>query len=206
MSNEIWDKIYSAETFRLPDYDGWLDQYWDVWKNARNIIDLGCGSGVNTIFLNSQGVRTIACDFSGRALDRLLSILPGARTLCFDMAEGLPFGDSFSDLIIADLSLHYFTKEKTADILNDIHRVLSKNGCLLCRVNSVKEYEENEDKAECSEIERHVYKNPRMVKRFFDRADIDEIFIGWDIKYASEVIIGKYGGTKYAWEICLKKQ
>jgi len=122
------------------------------------------------------------------------------------MAEGLPFGDSLSDLIIADLSLHYFTKEKTSDILSDIHRVLSESGYLLCRVNSVKEYENNENKDECFEIEHHIYKNARMVKRFFDRTDIDEIFIGWDIKHASEVIIGKYGGVKYAWEICLKNK
>ena len=201
MGAEYWEGAYSKEPFFYPSYDGWLDKYRALWENAGNIIDLGCGSGVNSIFLRGQGVRTIACDFSGEALARLKSALPDARRMCFDMSAGLPFDDGFSDLFVADLSLHYFTKTDTVGILRDIGRVLSTRGHLLCRVNAVREFAENE-KDESVETEHHVYKNRKGIKRYFNRADVDEFFTGWKVLSTAEVVIHKYAGKKYAWEIC----
>lgn len=55
------------------------------------------------------------------------------------MTKGLPFDDNFTDIIISDLSMHYFTKQKTCEILKEMKRVLKPNGILLFRVNSVKD-------------------------------------------------------------------
>ena len=56
--------------------------------------------------------------------------------MLFDMSDGLPFNDNSKNIIIADLSLHYFDSSKTKYIFNEIHRVLKKNGYLIARVNS----------------------------------------------------------------------
>jgi len=50
MSYEYWDKVYAAKDNKHAEYDGWLNKYQSIWKNAKNIIDLGCGCGVNSIF------------------------------------------------------------------------------------------------------------------------------------------------------------
>ena len=206
MSSEYWNEIYSAKDIKYALYDGWLNRYQSIWKEAINIIDLGCGCGVDTIYLNKQNITTIACDFSKTALGMVISALLQAHTMCFDMTEGLPFRDDFSDLVIADLSLHYFTKDKTMFILDEIKRILKGRGHLLCRVNSVKEFEQNENLLDNTEIERHLYENKGHIKRFFDSFDIDEYFNDWDIEYLDEVETTKYGHIKYAWEICVRKR
>ncbi len=43
------------------------------------------------------------------------------------MSKGLPFADNLTDIIISDLSLHYFTEQKTFEILEEIKRVLKPN-------------------------------------------------------------------------------
>ena len=206
MSFEYWDKVYSAKDIKYADYDGWLNKYQAIWGSAENIIDLGCGCGVNSIFFYEHNINAIICDFSQVALSLVKSSIPQAKTMCFDMAEKLPFKNSFSDLVVADLSLHYFSKVKTLNILHEIHRVLSKNGHLLCRVNSVKDFEKNENKQDNIEVEHHFYESRKGTKRFFDCDDIDEFFGDWEIKHSSETETNKYRYAKYAWEICVKKR
>lgn len=53
------------------------------------------------------------------------------------MTKGLPFEDNLTDIIISDLSLHYFTEQKTFEILDEIKRVLKPNGLLFFRVNLI---------------------------------------------------------------------
>jgi SAM-dependent methyltransferase len=206
MSYEYWDKVYSTKDNKFADYDGWLNKYQPIWKIAENIIDLGCGCGVNSIFLNEHSINAFICDFSEVALSLVKSAIPSAQTMCFDMSEGLPFEDGFSDLVIADLSLHYFSKAKTLSILSDIHRVLSSSGHLLCRVNSVKDFEKNESYQDNREIEHHFYDSRKGTKRFFDRIDIDWFFSNWEIKHTAEIVTDKYKYPKYAWEICVGKR
>lgn len=43
------------------------------------------------------------------------------------MSKGLPFADNLTNIIISDLSLHYFTEQKTFEILGEIKRVLKQN-------------------------------------------------------------------------------
>jgi len=202
MSYEYWESVYSAENFKCPDYDGWMNKYQSIWGNAENIIDLGCGCGINSIFLRNRNIKTIICDFSEIALRIAKSALPQTEFMCFDMTDGLPFEDCFSDLVIADLSLHYFSKAQTQGILSDINRVLQKTGHLLCRVNSIKEFEMNEDKENSIEVEHHLFESRKGIKRFFDHVDIDAFFCDWNIIHSAEIVTNKYANTKYAWEIC----
>ena len=205
MSYEYWDKVYAAKDIKYAEYDGWLNKYQSIWENAKNIIDLGCGCGVNSIFLHEHNINALICDFSKVALTLVKSAIPTAQIMCFDMTERLPFEDGFSDLVIADLSLHYFSKAETLNTLRDIYRVLSKNGHLLCRVNSVKDFEKNENKQD-KEVEHHLYESLKGIKRFFDRDDIDVFFNDWEIEYSAEIEANKYRYTKYAWEICAGKK
>lgn len=204
MSDQYWDRIFSSEAIATPGYDDWLEKRRAVWEHARNIVDLGCGSGTNSFFLHRCGIRTIACDFSKEALRRVTEALPDARVMRLDMAEGLPFPNSFSDLIIADLSLHYFKRQITFNILRELLRVLSVSGHLLCRVNAVREFEENGNRERSREMEHHLYETPEGTKRFFDLEDIHMFFAEWDVLDIAETEITKYGRVKYAWEVCAR--
>lgn len=197
-----WNKIYKQ--LNTPSYDGWLDKYIPLLKKSNRIVDLGCGDGSNTIFLNNQNIKNIAaCDLSKEALKKVNKLCPEILTLWFDMSKGLPFYDNTIDVIIADLSLHYFKWAATIKIVKEISKILVNDGMLLARLNSVNDF--NFGALAGIKIEDNYFNVNGCTKRFFNKTDICNIFNKWEIKYLSESSTIKYGKTKIVWEISVQK-
>lgn len=186
-------------------YDDWLELFDRAIEQCKTpIIDLGCGSGNDTKYLIERGKKVIPCDYSTQAIENIKKNFPEVeRTECFDMRNGLPFEDNFTSIIIADLSLHYFSKEDTRKLLDEIKRVLKKDGILLFRVNSVNDV--NHGAGQGEEIERHYYKTTDgRYKRFFDNEDISSFFEDWEVLYINEEQMTRYEKTKELWRGAFK--
>jgi len=197
-----WDGLHTCYVREEIQSDDWLQLFEPAIENCRTpVIDLGCGSGNDTKYLISQGKTVIACDFSSQAIENIRKNFPEVlNTMCFDMTEGLPFEDDFTDLIIADLSIHYFSEQITGFILEEIKRVLKPNGLLLCRVNSVKDY--NHGAGQGTEVERNFFRtSDGRFKRFFDADDIFKFFGDWNILYLKEEQMTRYELPKMVWTI-----
>ena len=191
--DSYWESMYVKETAKLPNYDGWLDEYIPNLKQCTAIIDLGCGLGVNALHLYQHGITLTACDFSKSALEKLASKIPCISTYCFDMTEGLPFLPSSIDAVIADLSLHYFSSSVTKMVLADIDRILCPSGLLLLRVNA---YEDGFDSEAYEVIEDDYYIVNGCTKRFFTPFTLQAYFQSWNIIKMEQQITQKYGFTK----------
>lgn len=204
-ANEIWDEIFINLEKEEIIYDDWLDMFAKEIEECNTpIIDLGCGRGNDILYLMQKGKEVIPCDYSKKAIQNIKKNFPAIKRIeCFDMTKGLPFEDNFTDIIICDLSLHYFTEEITLQILNEIRRVLKPNGMLFCRVNSINDV--NFGAGQGEEIEPHLYltKDGRY-KRFFDRNDIEKFFSEWDKKYINEETLNRYSAEKILWKCALK--
>ncbi|MNN74957.1 Methyltransferase domain protein [compost metagenome] len=120
------------------------------------------------------------------------------------MREGLPFDDQTIDILIADLSLHYFTEDRTRHVLNDIHRVLKVNGLLLCRLNSLKEITNKGEVRKTQEM--YFFKNEGIYRRFFDQDEIQRFFSEdkWEHIRIEEYELNRYTNSKMLWEIAMK--
>lgn len=199
---KYWDQIFKEQNLKTPIYDEWLNKYLPLLLSANTIVDLGCGNGPDTLFLYKQNIHPIACDFSEEAIKKINELCPEIRTLCFDMSKGLPFMDHSVDIVIADLSLHYFNWRTTEKIISDICRVLVKGGLLLGRVNSIKDI--NFGATEGIVLETNYYYNNGCKKRFFDIEDLYKLFNNWNITSIEESSSNKYGQTKILWEFCIK--
>lgn len=168
------------------------------------IIDLGCGSGNDTKYLIEKGKNVIPCDYSEKAIENIRKNFPEIeKTEYFDMTKGLPFTENFTDIIISDLSLHYFSEQTTHKIIEDMQRVLKPNGLLIFRVNSINDI--NHGAGEGIEIEHHFFKTEDgRTKRFFDREDIQKFFDRWDILYMKQETMNRYEKTKELWRCVVK--
>lgn len=204
-NESYWNNIYINIKDNEIKYDLWLDKYKTILKECKNrkVIDLGCGTGNNSLYLSERGFSVTACDYSEEALKIINKNLPQVKTLEFDLTHKFPFEDDSIKLIIADLSLHYFTEETTKIIFEEIKRVLLKDGYLIFRVNSVTDYSYGAGTG--IEIEKHFYDTKYGYKRFFDEEDIRHFCSGWNILYISENMIDRYGMKKYTYEVVLKK-
>ena len=99
------------------------------------------------------------------------------------MSEGIPFDKSSIDIIIADLSLHYFDEETTYTIIKDVHSVLNTNGLLFCILNST-----NEIVKVLQTQDKYLFKNEGIYRRFFDQREIERFFTRekWEYMYMEE--------------------
>ena len=204
-ANDRWNEIHSSYERDKIKYDDWLEVFQSEIDNCKTpIIDLGCDSGNDTLYLIERGKKVIPCDYSNKAIENIQKNFPEIlRAECFDMTKGLPFEDNFTDIIICDLSLHYFTEETTFKILKEIKRVLKPEGVLLFRVNSVKDI--NHGAGEGKEIEPHLYvTEDGRYKRFFDRKDIKRFFAEWENIFVHEETMGRYEKEKVLWKCAMR--
>jgi len=198
---ERWNEVFSDLKLGKPQGDFWLEKYEPRLASAQDgpVIDLGCGSGCDSLFLTERGYRVIACDFSSKALEIIHKYIPGAETMLFNMKSGLPFPDSSARAIVADLSLHYFYWDDTVAIVSEIARVVGAGGLLLARLNSTRDVHYGAGQG--IELEHHYYEHEGRRKRFFDKADLELLFDGWAIDVLTETDMHRYGKPKICWEL-----
>ena len=172
---DFWNKSYETYSTDGKIYSSWLDKYVSVIDSCKTkVLDLGCGIGYDSFYLTQRGLDVVACDFSEVALSRLRENVENVETRLLDISEKLPFEDESFDLVIADLSLHYFDTKTTEKIMSEIERILAPKGFLLARVNSI--HDVNHGAGEGEKIEDNFYFVKGYNKRFFTVEDAERFF------------------------------
>lgn len=199
--DKYWDKIHLQYN---STYDNWLNKYIGLFGKNSRIIELGCGRAYCSKYLLDNGFKDIvACDISPEVLKIVHNSIPSLKTELFDMSNGLPFGNNSIDVIIADLSLHYFDTNTTTFIFNEIYRVLNNNGLLIARVNATGD--ELHIPNNSKEIEKNLYYDGNIYKRFFEYGDFKTLFNGFDVCNLSKENMARYDKPKMLWEFCIRK-
>lgn len=202
---EYWNKSFETYSTDGKVYSSWLDKYSDVIDNCKTkVLDLGCGIGYDCSYLTQRGLEVIACDFSEVALARLKERVEGVETKLLDISEKLPFEDNSFDLIIADLSLHYFDSVTTKKIMQEVKRILSPKGCLLARVNSTQDVNHGAGKGE--KIEDNFYFVGGYNKRFFTINDAEQFFSIIGKANAREADMSRFNKPKKVVEVQVEKE
>ncbi len=197
---EYWDNYFNRDIKREEIvYDDWLDNFKEaIDESERPAIDLGCGNGANTLYLLEHGKSVVPCDGSMSAIRNIRKNFPEVReSICFDMLEKFPFGNNMADLIVADLSLHYFSREDTIKILKEIKRILVNRGHLLMRVNSLDDENYMDGLTKTEEENLYMTADGRY-KRFFETKDFYEVANLFDIKAIRDSSTKRYGLEKKA--------
>ena len=172
---KLWDKR-NKKAMGKPIYDLWLDNYLPLLKEYKQeeILDLGCGGGCDSLYLTERGYKVLACDISKEALSNTKKYIPGIKTKQMNLIEDFPFEDETYTLIIADLSIHYFTDQETIHIMEEIKRILKQNGILLARVHSTKTL--NNETSLLEEVDKNLYRRGEELRRYFDKEDVENFF------------------------------
>lgn len=205
-SIEYWNRIHKKYDREDIKYDDWLDSFLDIIEKCETpILDLGCGSGNNTLYLINHNKRVIACDLSENAIKSIIENFPEIEDAkYFNMLDGIPYQDNSFDIIIADLSLHYFKKEDTIRLIEDLKRILKQGGHIILRVNSINDI--NHGAGQGLEVEKHLYEtDDGRLKRFFDEDDIRSFFKDFNIEYLNEEIMTRYKLEKRLYKVCVRK-
>ena len=203
---EYFDNFYKSCNIDDIKTDNWLWWFKEYIKKSNGpVVDLGCGLGNNVKYFLEEGMNVIPCDGSINAINKIKEKYPQIKqTACFDMLEPFPLLNGITDLVVADQSLHYFTKEDTINILKKIKKLLYPEGNLLVRVNTVNNIPKEKNLVE--EVERNLFRTKDgRLKRYFDEKDLYEIFNVFDIKYVRKDKMERYDNIKETYQLRLKK-
>ena len=144
--------------------------------------------------MNNGYTNITATAFSKEALNIINKSNPSLHTNDTWYNCSFSIKDNEINIIIADLCLHYFNKEKTKSILKEINRVLKTNDYLIGRVNSVKDinYIPNG-----TMLEDNFYFDGKVYKKFYNYDDLKELFKDFKIISLEEKVMTRYENQKH---------
>jgi SAM-dependent methyltransferase len=107
------------------------------------VLDAGCGSGRNLVYLLRSGYEVFGADSDVDAIEavRVLAAtlapqLPGANFRA-EAVEEMSFPDAFADAVLSSAVLHFARDDRHFDaMVADMWRVLRPGGLLFCRLAS----------------------------------------------------------------------
>ena len=170
--DEYWKEHINKD---LED-DMWIDEYKDYLSNGI-CLDLGCGIGQYTKWFMNHGYEVVSADISKIALDKVKEF--NNDVVNVDMREKLPFEDNKFDLVFANLSIHYFSDLETKNLIDEINRILKKDGLFIGSVNGIQGLDKIKDTAEV--LDHHYYRNKAKYIRLFDVDDVKKYLSIFDI-------------------------
>ena len=114
-----------------------------TYDNCRRVLDAGCGSGRNLVYLLQNGFEVYGIDPDEQAVEAVQAISeklsPGNPLGNFKTAsiEDLPFEDAYFDLVICNTVLHFANDRGHFDqMMRSLWRVLKPGGYFFARLAS----------------------------------------------------------------------
>jgi tellurite methyltransferase len=166
----------------LQDQFGQIDIYlFDQLLKGRvtpgmTVVDAGCGSGRNLVYLLREGYNVFAADVNAEEVAtvrglaaQLAPSLPGSN-FRVEPVESMSFPDACADLVISNTVLH-FARDNThfESMLRGTFRTLKPGGIFFCRLGSSIGMEK-----QIQRIEGRRYKSPDgSVRYLVDEALLD---------------------------------
>ena len=137
-----WNAAYESGEYRKhwdssqpsPELAGFISAMQP--QNGKGFLDIGCGSGEDTIFAARYFENSVGIDISSKAIelasDKALANNSRAKFIRADL-NCLPFGGSMFNMVSDRGCLHNLTFEMWASYEKEVYRVLKPGGTLFLR-------------------------------------------------------------------------
>ena len=192
-----WDEYYQGLGERGSDLDWggrWTTPFLPLLRaaGARDLLELGCGTGNDAARLAGEEFHVVATDLSTEAVAAAQDKYGGIVDVrVVDMAAGLPFPRASFDAVIANVALHMFTDAITRAVFTDIRRVLRESGLFLFHVNAQDDrpLRERARPVRCELEPDYVLEEAGQTVRFFSRTYLDDLLADWQVVMLDHVEI-----------------
>jgi len=135
-SYDSWADTYDADRNLTRDLDADVLRQAGLALAGRHVLEVGCGTGKNTVWLAEQAATVTALDFSSRMIDRARKRVQGAHVtfINHDVRHTWPVADHSIDVVVANLVLEHV--EQLRPVFDEAARVLRPGGqYFLCELH-----------------------------------------------------------------------
>ena len=137
-----WSLTYDEDRNRTRDLDQQVTRVTLSGQHFRSIVETGCGTGKNTVFLVEIGNKVTALDFSAGMLARAREKVQAANVTFVetDLTQAWPVEDCSADLVVCNLVLEHI--ENMHFIFAQAARVLLPGGrFFVCELHPFRQYQ-----------------------------------------------------------------
>ena len=124
-----WCATYDADVNATRDLDAQVLRAHDLALEGCEVLELGCGTGKNTVWLAQKAREVLALDFSAGMLDKARERLRDSANVRFaqqDLREMWPVADASRDRVVGNLVLEHVRDVRL--IFREAWRVLRDGG------------------------------------------------------------------------------
>jgi SAM-dependent methyltransferase len=214
----FWDGYFTTTADRGEDLnpDGWwapaFRPYLAYYRVAR-LLDLGCGTGGDALFLTRHGLQVVGMDHSAVALERARAKARAAGLAVEfrlgDMAQPLPFTDASFHAVMSNVALHSFSDQLTRQVLREVYRVVQPGGLLLLHLNSEADMPYRAQRyRRVEELEPGYYREAHgQTMHFFSEAYCRAVLSEWEVLDLTHVPLQDGDGRvfKCVWRCVARK-
>lgn len=161
------------------------------FPKTASVLDLGGGSGSDSMYFLKNGHKVLLADISDIALgifeEKINENEIGEDdfgTIQFDLNDGIiPIQDETFDIVYSRLALHYFPEETTTRIFKEIFRVLKPGGKTFLTVKSPNDKEEMEFLIKtANELEQNLFDDNGQLKSRYTIEQLEKFLTNAGIK------------------------
>lgn len=140
------------------------------------ILELAAGQGQDSRYLAKNGFQVVCTDRSDYGLKESANKTKTENLhIIFqkvDLSQKLPFANQEFDVVYSHLGLHYFSKENTKTLFEEIHRVLKPSGIFAALFNTINDPEIHEKSFKKIEDNYYLELETGLKKRYFDENEL----------------------------------
>ncbi len=171
-------------------------------NNLNKMLDLGCGSGRDSLYFADRNLDVTALDFSDSGIKKLKTNNTKQDIECINQdIRDVNFPESTFDVVYAHLSLHYFTDSELEKIIKKLYKSLQKGGYIFIKCKSTKDYLYGKGKKK--EEDMFFYKHWR---HFFSKEYMKKKLSSFNVVKISESEATEYGFKSSFVEAIVRKE
>lgn len=189
---KVWEKEYrnpklisnsDEPQIDFKHFIKWLRKTKHVNLEGLRVLDLGSGTGKNSLFLAERGSIVTGIELSKTAVkiakDRAKQRDLAANFIEGDIGSKLPFAKGSFDLLLDVVSSNSLTETERANYLSEINRVLKPGGFMFVKA-LCKDFDKNVEKLlekfPGKEPDTYIMPGTNLTERVFSKIDIESLY------------------------------